>query len=146
MRRVAPILSALLLASGLSACTMRKSAIWLEPDSSAQNVVFGVAQERHGSAPVFHLNYVAVRTCYSSVDQYKTLWQARGDLPKGESVPTRITYGRPPAGFMTEIPPQPLTPGCYEGLISGDGISGTVRFAVQPDGSVTEQRATSPGG
>src|SRR5690606_33337745 len=124
-----------------SACTMRESAVWVEPGSTAQSLVFGVAKERGSSDPVFHLNYVAVRTCYSSSDQQQTLWEARGETPKGEGTPIRIAYGAPPPGFTSEVPPQPLVPGCYEGIISGNGISGTAKFTVNADGRVVEQRA-----
>lgn len=138
-RRIFPA-RLLLLALLVAGCTMRKSAVWLESASSPEDLTFGVATERGGAEPVAHLNYVAVRTCYSSGEEQTTLWQARGELPSGTAPPTRISYGVPPDGFVSEVPAQPLSPGCYEGIISGNGISGTVRFTVDADRQVTEQQ------
>ena len=130
--------AAVLLLVLLSACMMRKSSVWVEQGSTPQRVVFGVAEERGGADPVAHLNYVAVRSCYESGKSQETFWQARGEVPNGHRPPTRIVYGEPPTGFVNEANPRPLPPGCYEGIISGNGISGTARFSVTADGRVVE--------
>lgn len=130
------ILAALLLSS----CTMRKSAVWLDESSTGQRPVIGVARERNGTEPVFHLDYVAVRSCYSSDEPQRTFWQARGEVADRSQIPTRIAYGVAPTGMANEAAPQELGPGCYEALISGNGVSGSVRFVIAADGRVSEQR------
>jgi hypothetical protein len=135
---------AFLLGASATGCTMRKSAVWVEPGSSVQHLVFGVAKSRGGSEPVAHLNYFAVKTCYATGAVQRTLWESRGQVPSGQHPPTRIEYGTAPRGFVNRVGPTPLRPGCYEGLISGNGISGTARFNVTADGSIVEQRESVP--
>jgi hypothetical protein len=122
---------------------MRKSATWLDASATAERPVIGLARERHGTEAIFHLNYVAVRGCYRSDQQQKTFWQVRGDLPPDTSVPTLITYGVAPAGFKTEVSPEPLNAGCYEEMISGNGVSSSVRFTIASDRSIHEERGGS---
>lgn len=132
------LLGAAVLTASVS-CMMRKSAVWLDGASTTQRPVIGLARERHGSEPVIHLNYVAVRSCYTSDKPQQTYWQARGELPPGTTVPTRIVYGVAPSGFNTEVAPQGLAPGCYEEIVSGNGVSGTVRFIIASDETIHEQ-------
>jgi hypothetical protein len=119
-----------------AACTMRKSDMWLESGSSLDDVQFGIATERGGTQPIKHLFYIAVRTCYVADQEHRTLWESRGDT---NDVPIRIVYGMPPRGFVNEVSPEPLSSGCYQALISGNGISASVDFIVAKDGSVTER-------
>jgi hypothetical protein len=122
---------------------MRKSATWLDTSSTADRPVIVLARERNGTAPVYHLNYVAVRSCYKSGESQKTFWQVRGELPPDTPAPTRIAYGTAPPGFNTEIPQERLDAGCYEEIVSGNGISGTVRFMIDADRTIHEARAGS---
>jgi hypothetical protein len=136
------ILPALLLATLANRCDMNKSAIWLDNASSVHQLTFAVAQQRGGSMPVDDLKFFAVRTCYVSNEPRVTFWQIRGNPPRGEA-PTRIVYGTSPKRFESEVTARPLTPGCYEGMISGDGVSASVRFTVGHDSGVVQQ--TMPG-
>ncbi len=52
-------------------------------------------------------------------------------------VPSRITYGVTPDGFVSRIGPEALKPGCYEVVVSGPS---RVRFRIGEDG-----RLVSPG-
>lgn len=137
-RLIGTVLSLATIASQ-GACTMRDSAVWLEPGSTAENIVFGIGAERGGTAPISNLNYVAVRTCDSAAVAQQTRWQVRGEVQDGERPPARISYGVVPRGFSEEHPAEPLGPGCYEVLVSGHGISASVRFAIQPNGRIIEE-------
>jgi hypothetical protein len=122
---------------------MRKSATWLDASATADRPVIGLARERHGTEAVFHLNYVAVRSCYRGDRPQKTFWQVRGELPPDTSVPTLITYGVAPAGFKTEVSPERLIGGCYVEMVSGNGISSSVRFTITSDHLIREERSGS---
>jgi hypothetical protein len=117
---------------------MRESASWLDASSTADRPVIGLARELHGTEPVFHLHYLAVRSCYRSDQPQRTFWQVRGDLPPDTSVPTLITFGVAPAGFKTEVSPERLDSGCYEEMASGNGISSSVRFTIASDRTIHE--------
>jgi hypothetical protein len=52
-------------------------------------------------------------------------------------VPSRVTYGVTPAGFVSRTGPEPLKPGCYEVIVSGPS---RMQFHVGEDG-----RLVSPG-
>lgn len=59
--------------------------------------------------------------------------------PRGGTAPWRtVTYGVTPPDGVSDEGPRPLTPGCYQAAISGNGR--TV-FDVAPDGRVTERVA-----
>ena len=54
------------------------------------------------------------------------------------SAPSRITYGRTPAGYVSRVGPLPLRPGCYQVYVSE---SAGARFHVGADGRVTADSA-----
>ena len=127
----------LILFTMSGACSRRKGEMWLEPGSTAQKMVFGVAEKRGASRPVRYLDYFAVRTCYDTTKAQQTLWEVRRS--GSDPVPTRISYGTVPPGFSTDVPPRPLEPACYEALMSGQGVGHEVEFIVNQDGSIVER-------
>jgi hypothetical protein len=46
-------------------------------------------------------------------------------------VPSRVTYGVTPAGFVSRTGPEPLKPGCYDVIVSGPSRA---RFQIGEDG------------
>ena len=127
----------------LAGCMMRKSAMWIEPDATRDNLTFGVAKQRGGTRPVDHMNSIVVQTCYTTTQPQDVFWRAGGAVPNGQSVPTRIKYGELPLGFSNVTPPRSLVPGCYEASIRGEGVANTAKFMVHPDGRVEEVRANA---
>ena len=53
--------------------------------------------------------------------------------------PLRITYGVTPDGFVTRTGPNPLTPACYEVVVSGPSRT---RFHIGADGRLTPNPST----
>ena len=124
----------------LSAC-MKPSAIWIEPGATTRELVFRVVRSRQDTRPVASIDLITVRTCHGQPGPQVVLWEARGDVPKGASAPTKLTYGVAPAGFHNTGAPKALAGNCLEGVISGSGVSATVRFAVGEDGSIGQRRS-----
>lgn len=122
----------------LLACMMRRASMWIESESTATDLTFMVAQERGGTHPVLDLDYIAVRTCPVQDQEQVIVWQSVGLTPSSQEIPTRYEYGVAPLGFRNQIGPKPLTPGCYEASISGQGIAASVRLVVRSDGRVEE--------
>lgn len=122
-----------------SACVMRKAEAWLDPSASVSRPVFGIARSRADMKAVASLNYVAVRSCYVPSGEQETFWQVRAGGVGLDEPPVRISYGLPPRGFTTEIPPTELRSGCYEVLLSGEGVSASVRFTIAGD-SISQNR------
>jgi hypothetical protein len=56
--------------------------------------------------------------------------------------PTRISYGVTPDGFVSRTGPKPLTPGCYEIIVSGPS---SARFQIGADGRLMANPGSSPG-
>ena len=54
-------------------------------------------------------------------------------------VPSRVTYGVTPAGFVSRTGPEPLKPGCYDVIVSGPSRA---RFNVGEDGRVVSPSQT----
>ncbi len=123
----------------LPGCT-RPAAIWIEPGASTRKLSFRVARSREDLRPVESLDFITVRTCYGQPGPQVVLWEARGDVPKNESVATRITYGVAPRGFQNTAAPKALAGICLETVINGSGLSATVRFTVEDNGSITERK------
>jgi hypothetical protein len=53
--------------------------------------------------------------------------------------PARIIYGVTPDGYVTRIGPNPLTPGCYEVIVSGPSRA---RFWIGADGQLIPDSST----
>jgi hypothetical protein len=60
-------------------------------------------------------------------------WIATGLL--GTAPVERVVYGERPRGFITDVGPHPLAPGCYTIVISG---SGRTSFTIDTEGTVRD--------
>jgi hypothetical protein len=121
-----------LVALSLAACPT-KSAIWIEPGSTATHLVFGVGETPKGP-PLTELPVVAVFPCgMSSDDPAHAVWVITHD--SAGPVPAHVTYAERPAGYVTRKGPTPLERGCYRAAIAG---TGTVTFQVDSAGKVGE--------
>jgi len=70
---------------------------------------------------------LTVMTCRGRV-----MWTLSNDSP--DEPPVRITYGVAPNGFVSRTGPKPLTPGCYQVIVSGPS---KMRFHIGGDGRLT---------
>lgn len=131
-RSAPPVVLLLLL---LTQC-MEKAAIWILPGATSTQLTFGIARVRGSARPVVDLRSLSVKTCYTEGQDQISMWTLSGQPPNAKEVPTRIIYGLPPAGFVPTQPPAVLTQGCYEASVSGHGVSASVRFLVNADGSI----------
>ena len=132
--------ASLLLLSMLVTCTTKGTKIWIEPQSTADHLVFRVGYTRE-SGPI---SLGGLR-----VDECALLLNSKGTYPEsaqamwitepivGEAPPvTSIVYGRTPTGYRNLSPARTLSkPGCYVATISGTGL---VRFEVGRTGSIRE--------
>jgi hypothetical protein len=123
---------ALLLLAAVGGCPQR-TAVWVEQGSTAQHVVFGVADKRGGTRAVA-VGVLRVQQCGGPTTGSGAWWVV-GPSAGTDSL-RQIVYGQTPAGWVSEQGPRALTPGCYEVEVSG---TGTTRFAVDSAGRVTEQ-------
>jgi hypothetical protein len=139
-KRVGRTASIVLLSVSVWACPERTS-IWLDATSTAQQPVFGLGGRRHH--PEFKLEQLAVlvvRRCDDDgASGQRPVWQMEGnDSDARGPAPSRILYGRAPAPqYITTIPAQTLSVGCYRAEIGG---TAWVRFEIKPNGAILEQQ------
>lgn len=126
-------------AVAIAGCVMlvgcpEKSAIWIEPGSTADHLVFGVGRSRHGPPPK-NLHGISVVPCgKESQLPSSAVWTLARSADS--AVPRRITYGEAPPGFVSRRQAEALRPGCYRAEDSG---SGQIEFTVNSDGTVIER-------
>lgn len=130
----------LLIAALVCACTSKRTEISIEPNSTADSLVFRV-----GSAKGLRPTSLGILR----VDECAVLLSSRGTFPDPsraawvmEAVPGQaprvntIVYGYPPKGYRDLQPAHSLRrPGCYAATISGTGAVG---FEVTTTGLVRE--------
>ncbi len=126
---------AVVLAVGSLGCPA-KTAIWVVPGSSVDNLVFGISDRREGTRPVA-FGALRVYPC-GGFDYGPTgaTWLLTPNVPSPD-YPTRIRYGLVPPGFEAVQGPMLLTEGCYRAEILGTGL---VQFEIGKDGTVAETR------
>ncbi len=112
----------------------QRSAVWVEPGSTASHLVIGIGEAEHGRPPANLYGLAVVRCGDESRLPNSAIWSiARvGEGP----VPGRVIYGSTPSGFETRVSPQALTPGCYRVQDSG---SGRMTIQIDSNGSVQTQ-------
>lgn len=122
----------------LVACPYR-SAVWVEPGSTAEHMVFVLGKADNHPEPPLQLYYFGVYPCpfddesWGQPEQAVWLIEEAGNA----SVPRRVVYGVDPPGYKTVRGPAPLTPGCYRARDSGNGF---VEFEVLEAGGVAAKR------
>jgi hypothetical protein len=118
--------------AALAGCGAR-NAIWLAEPGGPPPVVFRIATQRGGAAPIDYLYGLTVATCGGRVR-----WTMRNADTDSAARPIRIVYGEAPPGYYSLVPPQPLRPGCYRATVSGPA---SVEFTVGEDGRAVERGA-----
>jgi hypothetical protein len=123
--------ASLVLLLALAGCPQR-TAVWIEPGSTASHLTFRVANRPGGSG---HVAVAGLRVdpCAAAPD-YRSpgAWVISGMMGTSDST-HRVTYGIVPAGFEEAHPADSLVPGCYRVTISG---TGRAWFIVSEDGRV----------
>lgn len=122
------ILLVALIALALTGCP-EETAIWVEPESTASRLVFGVSRERGAVTPI-NFGVLNVSACETR-DAYWVL----SSTGRRVEHPLLVEYGVVPPGFVSDVGPRPLDPGCYLASVVG---TGRTRFIVGEDGAVEE--------
>jgi len=115
-----------------------KTALWIIPGSTANQLEFGVSHRRGGTKPI-EFQILNVHTCPGASGQEVEYWVLVAD---SSAVPSaRIRYGVPPPGYRSLMGPLSIDPGCYHAAIAG---TGRLQFEVGADGRVLEQPFGGP--
>ena len=125
--RLAVVAVAVIVA--LAACAGR-NAVWLDPASTPERVVFRISNGPGSTAPPSYFYGLTVMSCGGNV----VLWTLRNSETTSASRPARIVYGEPPRGYYSADGPRPLRPGCYRVAVSGPA---TTEFRIGADGAVS---------
>jgi hypothetical protein len=120
------------------ACTMRRSAIWVD-SARLDRLEFWVADSHAQRRAIPDLQLLRVGQC-GNWPNVHMMWEASGHLiSRGDSA-IGIRYGSPPPGLSNRREPVALTPGCYMVEASGTGVSASACFEVRSDGQVLPLR------
>ena len=113
---------------------------WVEPNSTQQHFVFGLALSRHGQ-PLSSLQDVDVGPCApEDWRDNQILWHIELTGYQNKA-PTLFLYGSAPRLYKTTIGPKSLSVGCHE-IRANRGFA--VRFIVADNGSITEMVSADP--
>ena len=126
---------ALTTLAALAACAGR-NAVWLDPASTRERVVFHISNGPGSTAPPSYFYGLTVMSCGGS----EVLWTLRNVDGASAGRPVRIVYGEPPAGYFSVDGPRPLRAGCYRVVVSGPA---STEFRIGADGAVSA-RAQPP--
>jgi hypothetical protein len=126
--RTSRVASALLAVLVLAGCRER-TAIWVEPGSTAEHLTFVVGPEEGEEARLAAL--LRVYECGNPGRRFYT-----GDAYWIASIDTsRVLYGASTWTVRPQIPARPLTPGCYHASTDGGA---EVAFVVDEAGEVVQ--------
>lgn len=112
----------------------KETAIWIEPGSTSERLVFRVSTERGKDTPT-EFYVLNVSSCPEPNVPARTYWVLSASDTGPAKPPTRIIYGVAPEGYRSEVGPFALTPGCYQAAVVG---TGRTKFLVGADGLVSE--------
>jgi len=113
----------------LIGCETLVNEVRVEPGTTPLKPAF-VLTDTTGRGPVGTIYGLPVVVCGSET----VLWQISAD--GSSSAPGRIEYGTPPPGYVVNIGPAALRPGCYDVFVT-DGRR--ARFRVDKLGHVTPE-------
>jgi hypothetical protein len=117
----------LALAAGLlAACETAVNAVKIEPGSLMQPVFVVTDTAGRGFSGVIY--GLSVVVC----GEERVMWTIAATGSAG--VPTRVTYGVPPSGFVNQFGPEPLRAGCYDVFVTNGRRT---RFHIDAAGRVT---------
>jgi hypothetical protein len=129
----APInVAALATLATLAACAGR-NAVWVDPVSTRERVVFHISNGPGSTAPPSYFYGLTVMSCGGN----QVLWTLRNSETVSASRPARIVYGEPPRGYFSADGPRPLRPGCYRVVVSGPA---STEFRIAADGATLRRR------
>ena len=81
------------------------------------------------------VDFVSLRRC--SREGHEVYWLLRRSPGSAEALPSRLEYGRSPAGWVADPAARDLVVGCYELSVDGsDGVRGGMTFVVDSAGRV----------
>src|SRR5690606_26487043 len=115
-------------------CDVEDVSIWVEPGSTAENLVFRVSTERGGETPAAP-SFVLITRCGAPLADSTRIWDIGRNIETTDYI-TEIRYGTVPPGYTETTAPKPLEPGCYLVTYATPG-QGTY-FVVTEDGRVLE--------
>jgi hypothetical protein len=95
------------------ACASMKNTIRIAPNTAADSVVFLLRSAIDSGLPPDDVYGMSVVRC----DTKDVMWTIAADGSR--EMPAQVVYGKPVTGFPTRAGPMPLTPGCYEVILSG---------------------------
>jgi hypothetical protein len=128
------VVSIALSAISLSACAPAiANSLQIQPGATANSlafVVLSVSGDSTLGAPVVGLSVVACGTEH-------VLWTIGTDGSR--SMPRHVVYGATVPGYPTKTGPLPLTPGCYDVVMTG---ARRVRFDIDASGGVHVRTTT----
>ncbi len=115
-------------------CVTMDNAVRIGPDATTDSLVFLLTSAANTGQPPTLVYGLSVVRCNTE----EAFWTVAADGSR--QMPTRIVYGRPIAGFPARAGPVPLTPGCYEVILSG---AAPRRFEVRPDRTISTRDSAS---
>jgi hypothetical protein len=121
-----------LLVCCAAGCRPQASVLWIEPNSTAEHLVFGIG-ETIGGQPVDQFGVLRVYGCDGPQVGTGAMW-VLAQVMEGPPA-RRVAYGEPPPGYRSEQGPRPLVPGCYQAIATTGGI---VEFYVLPTHAIRE--------
>jgi hypothetical protein len=119
---------------GLATCG-ESARVSVQNGDEPFQVVVQVTSERLRQETPRNLYLLVIKPC--SADQH-----ARWLIQKADTsarLPTRIPYGRTPAGWHQVGQLRPLVPGCYEANVSGYGARGGTVFHLDGSGRLVKR-------
>ena len=133
LKAIARILTGTAVALSSLGCP-RPGAVWLASGDLKWQPLFGIAIDSGGFSSIGATG-VVVHRC-GEVPPSGVVWSIVPDTARitdgpGMPLPTRITYGETPKGFIDLVPAARLRPGCYRVTTS---VPRKLRFAIGPDG------------
>jgi hypothetical protein len=124
--------TAVLVVAFVLGCAMTDNAIRIAPAPTADSLVLLLTRLADTGQPATSAYGLSVLRCNSE----ESLWTVAADGSR--RMPMSVVYGRPIAGFPARTGPFPLTPGCYEAVLSG---AAPQRFEVQADRTITTPKS-----
>ena len=112
--------------------------VWIGPGSTTRDLVFVRGAEVGKEDSVAFVQF-RVYTCAGGDRPSGAVWGFELDSVRTSllAFPSRIHYGAIPHGYVEEIAPKELLPGCYRATAGGAGF---VEFEVDSAGAVRQTR------
>lgn len=125
----------------LTACT-KPALLHVREGSTRDALTFRLSKEREPGQPLPEFPGLKVQrfACdKSSTVGSVVVWMLSAKDGIGlQPAPLEVKYGKPLDGYSSVGGTVPLMPGCYEATLFDGEYTGSVRFEVQPAGSIRE--------